>query len=311
MDKKPLISILSTIYNERLYIEQTIRSVLNQTYEHWEWIIFDDGSTDGTKEILRDIKDKRVKCVFQENTGNLAKNLNKALKMSCGGIIAMLDGDDYLPFNKFEIQVKCFEDQEVVLSYGECFLINAAGKMIGHIGLPEDARIAGNNPTGSALIRLLVDIDCFICNTTVMYRRNSLLAVGGFVDAYNLLPDFSTWVKLSLAGRFSPIPACLGYYRKHLKSATFNLNQEYYYENQVNFLREFYQQNAQRLRDIGLYFDMDALENHWKHIKRKNNLIYRLTLLSSFIGVDFITPLICYINRKSNIKKLLKKLLQI
>jgi glycosyltransferase involved in cell wall biosynthesis len=67
MDNKPIISILSSVYNERLYIEQTIRGVLNQTYENWEWIILDDGSTDGTGEILRGIKDERVRCVFQEN----------------------------------------------------------------------------------------------------------------------------------------------------------------------------------------------------------------------------------------------------
>ena len=307
MDKNPLISILSSVYNERSYIEQTIRSVLNQTYEHWEWIIFDDGSSDGTGEILRGIKDERVKCVFQENIGHLAKNLNKALKMSCGSIIAQLDGDDYWPYNKCEIQVNCFEDQEVVLSYGECFLINPEGKTIGHVGLPEDSRIANNNPTGSALKRLLVDIDCFICNTTIMYKKSSLLDAGGFVEANGLFPDFSTWVKLSLAGRFSPIPACLGYYRKHLKSTTFNINQEYYFENQVNFLREFYQQNVQRLRDIGFHFDMDTLENHWNHIKRKNKVIYRLTLLSSFIGVDFVNPLISYINRKPYMKTLLNK----
>jgi len=311
MDEKPLISILTTVYNARPYIEQTVRSVLDQTYEHWEWIIVDDGSTDGTGEILRSIKDKRVKYVLQENTGHIAKNVNRALEMSRGDIIAMLDGDDCLPRDKFEIQVKGFADQDVVLSYGECFLINSAGKKIGHVGLPEDSRIAANNPMGSALMRLLVDIDCFICNTTVMYRRTSLSDVGGFVDAYNLFPDFSTWVKLSLKGRFLPVPACLGYYRKHLGSATFNVNQEYYYENQVNFLGEFCQQNAEKLRDIGLHFDMGALELHWKNIKRKNNLIYRLTLFCSFMGADLITPLICYINKRSKIKKLIRTILQI
>jgi glycosyltransferase involved in cell wall biosynthesis len=311
MDKKPLVSILSSVYNEHLYIEQTIRSVLNQTYAHWEWIILDDGSTDGTEEILRGIKDKRVKCVFQENIGYLAKNLNKALKISCGSIIAPLDGDDYWPENKLEVQVKSFEDRDVVLSYGECFLINPEGKTIAHIGLPEDSSIANNNPAGSALKRLLVDIDCFICNTTVMYRRSILLDAGGFVEENGLSPDFPTWVKLSLAGRFSAIPACLGYYRKHMKSTTFNTNQKYYFENLVNFLREFYQQNVPGLRDIGLCFDMDTLENHWNHIKIKNNFIYRLTLISSYIGVDIVNPLICYINRKSYMKKLLKRILQI
>ncbi len=238
MDRKPLVSILSSVYNEHLYIEQTIHSVLHQTYKNWEWIIIDDGSTDGTVDILRDIKDKRVKCVFQENIGCLAKNMNKAMKMSCGSIIACIDGDDYWPENKLALQVKSFDDQEVVLSYGECSLVNSKGNVIGFITLPDDPGIANNNPTGSALRRLLVDVDCFICNTTVMYRRSSLSDVGGFIEAEGLSQDFLTWVLLSLSGRFAAIPACLGYYRKHLKSASFTLDQESYFENQVTFLRK-------------------------------------------------------------------------
>ena len=311
MDKKPLVSILSSVYNERRYIEQTIHSVLHQTYKNWEWIILDDGSTDGTADILRDIKDKRVKCVFQENIGYVAQNMNKAMKMSYGSIIASLDGDDYWPENKIELQVKSFDDQEVVLSYGECTLVNSKGTVIGFVTLPDDPGIANNNPTGSALRRLLVDMDCFICNTTVMYRRNSLSDIGGFVEAKGLFQDFPTWVLLSLSGRFAPIPACLGYYRKHLKSASLTVDHEAYYENQVNFLRKVYLDNFETLRDIGLRYDLETLEDHWHRIKRKNKIVYALISCSLFLKIDLANPLICFINRNAKIKTLLKRFLRI
>ena len=311
MDKKPLVSILSSVYNERPFIEQTIHSVLHQTYQNWEWIILDDGSIDGTQDILKGISDGRVKCLFEENTGNVAKNMNRALSMSSGDIIATLDGDDYWPENKLEIQVKSFDDQDVVFSYGECCLINAKGNRIGSVELPKDSNIASNYPIGSALRRLLVDIDCFICNTTVMYRKSSLLDVGGFVEATGLFQDFLTWVQISLVGRFSPIPACLGYYRKHLESASFNINHVSYFENQVNFLREFYVNNLSRLRDIGFQYDLETLENRWNRVKRKNHIIYGLISLSLFLRVDFVTPLICFLNQKSHIKRWLQKVLQI
>jgi len=311
MDNKPIISILSSVYNERLYIEQTIRGVLNQTYENWEWIILYDGSTDGTGEILRGIKDERVRCVFQENTGHVAKNMNRILKMSRGDIIATLDGDDYWPENKCEIQIKSFDDQDVVLSYGECVLVNSKGEKLGHIGVPEESSIAHNNPTGSALKRLLVDIDCFICNTSVMYRKSSLSDAGGFVEVDGLPHDFSTWVKLSLSGRFCPIPACLGYYRKHLKSATFTMEQDYYFKKQVDFLRDFCLENVQRFRDLGLPCHIDTLQDHWNRIGQKNRMIYRLTELSLFMRVDFVNPLICFVNQKSSMKKVLKRFLRI
>lgn len=311
MDKEPLISILSSVYNERSYVEKTIDSVLKQTYKNWEWIILDDGSTDGTGDILRGINDVRVKLFSQENTGAVARNMNKALKISRGDIIATIDGDDYWPENKLEVQLKSFDDQEVVLSYGECFLVNSQGNRIGYVEVPKDSSIANNYPIGSALKRLLVDVDCFICNTTVMYRKSSLLGVGGFVDTNGLFQDFSTWVRLSLSGRFTPIPACLGFYRKHFKSSSFTINQESYFELQVNFLREFYRNNFERLGDIGLEFDLDVLEGHWNRVKIKNKIICRMISLSSLIRVDFVNPLICSINRKPYIKRFLQKVLQI
>jgi glycosyltransferase involved in cell wall biosynthesis len=237
--------------------------------------------------------------------------MNKALKMSHGDIVATLDGDDYWPENKLELQMKSFDHQDVVLSYGECFLVNSKGTIIGFVTLPNDSGIANNYPTGSALRRLLVDVDCFICNTTVMYRKSNLLDIGGFVEENGLFQDFSTWVKLSLSGRFSPIPACLGYYRKHFKSASFNINHESYFENQVNFLREFYRNNLETLRDIGLQCDLGTLETHWNHIKIKNKIIYRLMSLSSHLKIDFINPLICFVNRKPYIKRFLQRVLQI
>lgn len=311
MENTPLVTILSSVCNEHLYIEQTIRSVLHQTYTNWEWIILDDGSTDDTGNILRGIDDARVRVFFQEKTGSLAKNMNKALSFSCGDLITTIDGDDYWPENKLEVQLKSFDDKDVVLSYGECSLINSQGERIGYINLPEDPGIASNYPAGSALRRLLVDVDCFICNTTVMYRKNSLLDVGGFVDVKGLFHDFSTWVVLSLSGTFAPIPACLGYYRKHFKSASFTVNQESYFENQVSFLRDFYLSNSETLRNIGLRYDLDTLDNHWRRIKRKNKIIYCLISLSLLIRVDLANPLICFINRNPQIKQLLKRFLKI
>ncbi len=131
------------------------------------------------------------------------------------------------------------------------------------------------------------------------------------MEANGLPHDFSTWIRLSLVGRFSPLPVVLGYYRKHLKSVTFNMDQENYFGNQVIFLKDFYCRNVQKLRDIGLSLDLESLEHRWSHIKSKNRIIYRLALLSLFMRVDFINPLICFINRKPYIKKSLKRFLQI
>jgi glycosyltransferase involved in cell wall biosynthesis len=97
MEKKPLISILTVVFNQRPYFEQTISSVLGQTYQHWEWIILDDGSTDGTGEVIKNLNDSRIHYTYQQHTGSyrLTETCNKALSMCSGEIVAILDGDDY------------------------------------------------------------------------------------------------------------------------------------------------------------------------------------------------------------------------
>ena len=311
MDEKPLVSILSSVYNERLYIEQTIHSVLKQRYEHWEWIIVDDGSTDGTGDILRSIRDKRVRCVFQGKTGSLAGNMNRALAMSSGDIIATLDGDDHWPEDKIELQMKSFDDRDVVFSYGECTVIDAEGRSMGYVGLPEDSRVARNDPKGSALRSLLVEVDCFICNATVMYRRSGLLEIGGFVEKDGLPQDFSTWVRLSLVGNFSAIPACLGYYRKHSKSMSSTRDHVSTYEKQTDFLREFFLLNVKVLRECGVEIEMDPLERGWRRIKVKMQIIQELMRLSSFVGMDLVNPLILSINRNPRIRKVIRRILSL
>lgn len=309
MGRQPLVSILSSVYNERPYIEQAIHGVLSQTYDHWEWIIVDDGSTDGTGEILRSITDDRVRCFSQRNTGSLAGNINRALAMCNGDIIATLDGDDYWPEDKIELQIESFDDPAVVLSYGECSVINARGRSIGYVRLPEDSRVACNDPKGSALRSLLVEVDCFICNATVMYRKSGLIEIGGFVEKDGLPQDFPTWVILSLVGKFSPMPVCLGYYRKHFTSMSSTIDHVSTFDKQADFLREFFLLNFQTLRDCGVAIELDALESGWRKIKAKMQIIQRLIKFSTYIGIDFINPLILLINRNPRIKRTIKRVL--
>jgi glycosyltransferase involved in cell wall biosynthesis len=156
---KPLVSILTLVYNHSAFIGQTIDSVLTQTFQDWEWIILDDGSVDGTGAIIKQIEDSRIHYCFQEHAGfdHLTRTYNKALAMCRGDFIALLDGDDYWPEYKLEIQLKSFKDPDAVLSYGECFVTYQEGKKKYYVRLPENPAVAGNDPRGSALKHLLLD----------------------------------------------------------------------------------------------------------------------------------------------------------
>jgi len=269
MDAKPLISIITPLYNQAPYIQQTILSVINQTYENWEWIILDDGSTDDTGEIIKKNSDTRIKYFFQEHSGikNLTKTFNKALSLTNGSLVATLDGDDYWTEDKLETQIKAFNDPASVLCYSEARLVNKNNKKISYIGIPADFSIASNNPAGSALKELLVNRRCFIVNSTVIYRKDNLLKIGGFTEAKGIAQDYPTWIKLSLEGHFTPVYKCLGYYRKHPSSLTQNVDAEAWFEDETNFLQQFISENSKRLGILGIKYDKKILSEAWQKTK--------------------------------------------
>ena len=285
---KPLISIVTPVYNVSLYIEQTIRSVLNQTYRNWEWIILDDGSTDGTGDFVRRCKDSRIRYYYQGHAGlsHLAETYNKALQKCSGEFIAMLDGDDYWPNYKLETQVDVFEVPDVVLTYGICCLVNHKGKEISKTAIPVNKSIACNSPVGSALKQLFFVRESFIPNPTVMTRRSSLVNIGGFVDAEGLYQDFPTWTRLALEGTFVPLQLCLGYYRRHRSSLTLNSDQERYFHNRVRFIMEFALQHKEQLSELDIVVDSEKLEKRWEEIGNNLNpfLPYNRAMLMLRLG---------------------------
>ena len=307
-EAQPLVSILTLVYNHSAFIEQTIACVMDQTFENWEWIILDDGSTDGTGEAVRKIQDGRIHYRFQENAGveQLAGTYNKALALCRGVFIALLDGDDYWPDNKIELQLKSFADPDIVLSYGECLVVNRKGRVIYRICLPDDLSAARNDPVGSALRKLLVDKCCFMVHPTVMIRKSALLAVGGFAKAGRIGEDFPTWVRLSLEGRFAAVPQCLGYYRKHALSLSATQDPMAYFDNELNFLRDFFLSNNQRLKYMGFAYDIRELERRWERLRARVRIVCVLRVLSSLLRIDLVNAAV---SAKLKLHALVKNLL--
>lgn len=104
---KPLVSVIIPNYNYANYVREAIDSVLDQTYENVEIIVVDDGSKDGSKEILESYGNK-IKAVFQENAG-VSKARNNGVEQSKGEYLAFLDADDIWLPEKIEKQVELFE----------------------------------------------------------------------------------------------------------------------------------------------------------------------------------------------------------
>lgn len=109
-----MISVLISVYNASEFLQNTLESVINQTYRDLEIIVVNDGSTDNSREILKSISDKRLKVIDQENKGQSAA-INEALRYSRGEYIKIVDADDILNFTHLEAQMDRMQARNDVL----------------------------------------------------------------------------------------------------------------------------------------------------------------------------------------------------
>ena len=108
--KEPLVSVVIPVYNREQYIEETINSVINQTYKNIEIILVDDASQDGTINIIKGIKDSRITCYELKINKGVSAAFNLGVAKSNGEYIARLDSDDTAVFDRIEKQILFLEN---------------------------------------------------------------------------------------------------------------------------------------------------------------------------------------------------------
>src|SRR6266550_6173469 len=116
----PLVSVIVPCYNYGHFVGDALDSVLAQTFENWECIVVDDGSTDKTKEVVTryESKDSRIKYIYQRNHG-LAASRNLGISLSKGAYIQFLDADDQIESRKLEFQSNVLQDAvDIDIVYG-------------------------------------------------------------------------------------------------------------------------------------------------------------------------------------------------
>jgi teichuronic acid biosynthesis glycosyltransferase TuaG len=129
--EKGLVSIITPMYNGERFVGQTIESVLSQSYQKWEMIIVDDGSTDKGAEIVNKyiLKDFRIQLIKQRNGGS-ASARNNGIRLAKGQYIALLDADDTWNPNFLEKQLKLMQDKNALLVYSSHTRIDENSKEI-------------------------------------------------------------------------------------------------------------------------------------------------------------------------------------
>ena len=133
MEKEPLVSIITPLYNSEKFIAETIESVLTQTYTNWEMLIVNDCSKDNGASIVEKYskKDKRIKLFNNEKNMGVSFTRNRAIDLSNGKYIAFLDSDDLWYKEKLKKQIRMMEEKNISLSYTAYTKMNEDGSLRG------------------------------------------------------------------------------------------------------------------------------------------------------------------------------------
>ncbi len=127
-EDKPLISIITVVYNGEKYLEETIQSVINQTYDNVEYIIIDGGSTDGTLDIIKKYEEKIDYWVSEKDSG-IYDAMNKGVTLCSGDIIGIVNADDFIYRDTLQNVAKFFSDTDAMFTFGQLDLADEDGKV--------------------------------------------------------------------------------------------------------------------------------------------------------------------------------------
>lgn len=235
----PLVSTVMATYNNAEFICQAIDSVLDQDYAPLELIIVDDGSTDGTSEVLEGYTaDPRVKIVRQENSGQtIAKN--RGISMCRGQYIAFCDSDDFWEPGKVSRQVEMFQESpRIGLVYGKARWVDEHGD--------EVPALAVRSYEGKVTAQLL--LRNFITFCTVMVRREALSEVGGFDARLRMSIDYDAWLKVSVGWDFGFVPGIVASYR--IWSGQMSHNMELRLDNAMDLMERFIADNPEAVSTV-------------------------------------------------------------
>jgi glycosyltransferase involved in cell wall biosynthesis len=186
----PRVSAVLAVKNGERHLEESIRSVLAQRFDELEIIVVDDGSTDGTADILSTLQrtDPRVVIVRQENRG-LAASLNRGIALARGGYVARQDADDISLPDRFDRQVAFLDQHPSVAAIGSSAdVIDRAGARVG------SWRAKCGAP---AVKRGLWTLRSTPIHGSMMMRKDAVLATGGYRVAFAVAQDYDLWLRLS------------------------------------------------------------------------------------------------------------------
>lgn len=206
-----LISVLMPVYNCDEYAQAAVDSILNQTFQDFEFIIIDDGSNDRTAEIVKAAatRDPRIKVISRENRG-IVPSLNEALEVATGELIARMDGDDISLPDRFRRQV------DYLRKHPDCGLVGTQIMFMDPDGRP--IAPMPNPVDHEGIVQTMLEGNESVSHPTVLFRAGVARSIGGYSNQYKHAEDIDFFLRMAEATKVANMPDLLLHYRQHAKS---------------------------------------------------------------------------------------------
>jgi glycosyltransferase involved in cell wall biosynthesis len=231
--------VVLTVYNGESHIGEAIKSIQQQTFEDWELVIIDDGSTDETLAVVRATNDDRIRVYTQDNKGRCSA-LNRGLGLARGRYVAIIDDDDIAAPQRLERAVEFLEanpEVDLVAAQYERRYEDEGSVNTDTVYPPE---------THDELVDELPYRNPF-AHSLVTYRRAAVDELYGYRDIHSCI-DYDLWVRMAVAGcRFGLVPETLGTIRKH-ENRSFNFD----WMDQLRYLRVAFTVRLQAARHLNV-----------------------------------------------------------
>lgn len=213
---KPSVTILLPVFNSCRFLEECIESILNQSFQDYELLIIDDGSTDATSQVIGLFDDRRILYRRRDHLG-LVNQLNYGLEISQCDVVARMDGDDIMAPERLKTQMEFMKGHPSVGAVGSSFIsIDESGK---HNGIQK-------YPLTDDDMKDALPVYNPISHPTVLYRRQLVLMAGAYREKYHPAEDLDLWMRLSEITQLANIDVPLLFKREQGHSISIQSREE-------------------------------------------------------------------------------------
>ena len=189
-----------TCYNAASTIQESVNSIIGQTFTNWELVVVDNCSTDDSLTVVKNLDDDRIKIIALDKNHGRTPALAIALENARADFVAILDADDISSPDRLQQQFDFLTNNPNILVVGSWYRnIDQHGNLINEV----------KTPTASVDVMRQMASDNPIVNSSAMFRAESARAVGGYNQKYLYAQDFALWLALAKVGEFAILPKFL------------------------------------------------------------------------------------------------------